>query len=151
MHTSSGRYFAMSKPAGAILREPSPFIGNGVHSDGRRGRPENSPRRAHWALPAKCHQNANGRARSAKRNHGWGVGAIRSQATKSVTADVAAPTGGTRPPAPKPQADDFAPCIEGDEPLLTSVIQVHEIYKVSCAETSVRRGRWDHLRHSDEA
>ena len=32
--------------------------------------------------------------------------------------------------AARPKADDFAPYIEGDEPLLVSVIQVYEIYKV---------------------
>lgn len=32
--------------------------------------------------------------------------------------------------AARPRADEFAPYIEGDEPLLTSVIQVYEVYKV---------------------
>ncbi len=32
--------------------------------------------------------------------------------------------------AARPKADDFAPYIEGSEPLLSSVIQVHEIYQV---------------------
>lgn len=32
--------------------------------------------------------------------------------------------------AARPKADAFAPYIEGDEPLVTSAIQVYEIYKV---------------------
>jgi len=32
--------------------------------------------------------------------------------------------------AGRPRADAFAPYIQGDEPLVTSTIQVHEIYKV---------------------
>jgi predicted nucleic acid-binding protein len=32
--------------------------------------------------------------------------------------------------AARPKADEFARYIEGDEPLVTSVIQVYEIYKV---------------------
>ncbi|KPJ82996.1 MAG: hypothetical protein AMS19_05985 [Gemmatimonas sp. SG8_23] len=32
--------------------------------------------------------------------------------------------------AARPKADLFAPYIEGDEPLLSSVIQIYEIYKV---------------------
>jgi hypothetical protein len=38
--------------------------------------------------------------------------------------------------AARPKADLFAPYIEGSEPLLSSVIQISEIYKV------VRRSPW---------
>jgi predicted nucleic acid-binding protein len=41
--------------------------------------------------------------------------------------------------AARPKADDFAPYIEGDEPLLTSVIQVYEIYKVVRRDISEER------------
>ncbi|MEE9278987.1 MAG: type II toxin-antitoxin system VapC family toxin [Myxococcota bacterium] len=32
--------------------------------------------------------------------------------------------------ADRPRADDFAPYVEGDEPLLVSAIEIYEIYKV---------------------
>ena len=41
--------------------------------------------------------------------------------------------------AARPKADDFAPYIEGDEPLLSSVIQVYEIYKVVRRDISEER------------
>jgi len=41
--------------------------------------------------------------------------------------------------ADRPKADDFAPYIEGDESLLTSVIQVYEIYKVIRRDISEER------------
>jgi predicted nucleic acid-binding protein len=41
--------------------------------------------------------------------------------------------------AARPKADAFAPYIEGDEPLLTSVIQVYEIYKVVRRDISEER------------
>ena len=41
--------------------------------------------------------------------------------------------------AARPKADDFAPYIEGDEPLVTSVIQVYEIYKVVRRDISEER------------
>jgi len=41
--------------------------------------------------------------------------------------------------AARPKADKFASYIEGDEPLLTSVIQVYEIYKVVRRDISEER------------
>jgi len=41
--------------------------------------------------------------------------------------------------AARPKADDFAPYLEGDEPLLASVIQVYEIYKVVRRDISEER------------
>ncbi len=41
--------------------------------------------------------------------------------------------------AARPKADKFAPYIEGGEPLLTSVIQVYEIYKVVRRDISEER------------
>ncbi len=41
--------------------------------------------------------------------------------------------------AARPKADLFAPYIEGDEPLVTSVIQVYEIYKVVRRDISEER------------
>lgn len=41
--------------------------------------------------------------------------------------------------AARPKADDFAAYIEGDEPLVTSVIQVYEIYKVVRRDISEER------------
>ena len=41
--------------------------------------------------------------------------------------------------AARPKADDFATYIEGDEPLVTSVIQVYEIYKVVRRDISEER------------
>lgn len=41
--------------------------------------------------------------------------------------------------AARPRADDFAPYIEGEEPLVTSVIQVYEIYKVVRRDISEER------------
>jgi len=41
--------------------------------------------------------------------------------------------------AARPKAGDFAPYIEGDEPLVTSVIQVYEIYKVVRRDISEER------------
>lgn len=41
--------------------------------------------------------------------------------------------------AARPKADDFAPYIEGDEPLVTSAIQVYEIYKVVRRDISEER------------
>jgi predicted nucleic acid-binding protein len=41
--------------------------------------------------------------------------------------------------AARPKADDFATHIEGDEPLVTSVIQVYEIYKVVRGDISEER------------
>ena len=41
--------------------------------------------------------------------------------------------------AARPKADKFAPYIEGDEPLVTSVIQVYEIYKVVRRDISEER------------
>ena len=41
--------------------------------------------------------------------------------------------------AARPKADEFAPYIEGDEPLVTSVIQVYEIYKVIRRDISEER------------
>ena len=41
--------------------------------------------------------------------------------------------------AARPRADDFARYIEGDEPLLTSAIQVYEIYKVVRRDISEER------------
>ena len=41
--------------------------------------------------------------------------------------------------AARPKADKFSPYIEGDEPLLTSVIQVYEIYKVVRRDISEER------------
>ena len=41
--------------------------------------------------------------------------------------------------AARPKADDFARYIEGDEPLVTSVIQVYEIYKVVRRDISEER------------
>ena len=41
--------------------------------------------------------------------------------------------------AARPRADQFAPYIEGDEPLVTSVIQVYEIYKVVRRDISEER------------
>ena len=41
--------------------------------------------------------------------------------------------------AARPRADDFARYIEGDAPLLTSVIQVYEIYKVVRRDISEER------------
>jgi predicted nucleic acid-binding protein len=41
--------------------------------------------------------------------------------------------------AARPKADEFARYIEGDEPLLTSVIQVYEIYKVVRRDISEER------------
>jgi predicted nucleic acid-binding protein len=41
--------------------------------------------------------------------------------------------------AARPRADDFARYIEGDVPLLTSVIQVYEIYKVVRRDISEER------------
>ena len=41
--------------------------------------------------------------------------------------------------AGRTKAEDFAPYIEGDEPLLTSVIQVYEIYKVVRRDISEER------------
>jgi predicted nucleic acid-binding protein len=41
--------------------------------------------------------------------------------------------------AARPKADEFARYIEGDEPLVTSVIQVYEIYKVVRRDISEER------------
>ncbi len=41
--------------------------------------------------------------------------------------------------AARPRANDFARYIEGDEPLVTSVIQVYEIYKVVRRDISEER------------
>jgi predicted nucleic acid-binding protein len=41
--------------------------------------------------------------------------------------------------AARPKADKFAPYIEGDEPFVTSVIQVYEIYKVVRRDISEER------------
>ena len=41
--------------------------------------------------------------------------------------------------AARPNADRFAPYIEGDEPLVSSVIQVYEIYKVVRRDISEER------------
>ncbi len=41
--------------------------------------------------------------------------------------------------AARPRAEDFARYIEGDEPLLTSAIQVYEIYKVVRRDISEER------------
>lgn len=41
--------------------------------------------------------------------------------------------------AARPRAEAFAPYIEGDAPLLTSVIQVYEIYKVVRRDISEER------------
>jgi predicted nucleic acid-binding protein len=41
--------------------------------------------------------------------------------------------------AARPKADDFAAYIEGDEPLVTSVVQVYEIYKVVRRDISEER------------
>ena len=41
--------------------------------------------------------------------------------------------------AARPKADDFAPYIEGDETLVTNVIQVYEIYKVVRRDISEER------------
>jgi predicted nucleic acid-binding protein len=41
--------------------------------------------------------------------------------------------------AARPKADDFAPYIEGDEALVTSAIQVYEIYKVVRRDISEER------------
>jgi toxin FitB len=41
--------------------------------------------------------------------------------------------------AARPKADEFARCIEGDQPLVTSVIQVYEIYKVVRGDISEER------------
>jgi predicted nucleic acid-binding protein len=41
--------------------------------------------------------------------------------------------------AARPKADDFAPYIEGDEPLVTSAIQIYEIYKVVRRDISEER------------
>ncbi len=41
--------------------------------------------------------------------------------------------------AERPKADDFARYIEGDEPLVTSVIQIYEIYKVIRRDVSEER------------
>lgn len=41
--------------------------------------------------------------------------------------------------AARPQADAFAPYLEGKEPLLTSVIQVYEVYKVVRRDISEER------------
>jgi predicted nucleic acid-binding protein len=41
--------------------------------------------------------------------------------------------------AARPRADDFARYIEGDEPLVTSAIQVYEIYKVVRRDISEER------------
>jgi predicted nucleic acid-binding protein len=41
--------------------------------------------------------------------------------------------------AARPKADDFAAYIEGDQPLVTSVIQVFEIYKVVRRDISEER------------
>ena len=41
--------------------------------------------------------------------------------------------------AARPKADEFALYIEGDEPLVTSVIQVYEIYKVIRRDISEER------------
>ena len=41
--------------------------------------------------------------------------------------------------AARPKADRFAPYIEGSEPLLSSVIQVYEVYKVVRRDVSEER------------
>ena len=41
--------------------------------------------------------------------------------------------------AARPRADDFARYLEGDEPLVTSAIQVYEIYKVVRRDVSEER------------
>jgi predicted nucleic acid-binding protein len=41
--------------------------------------------------------------------------------------------------AARPRADEFAPYIEGGEPLVTSVIQIYEIYKVIRRDISEER------------
>ncbi len=41
--------------------------------------------------------------------------------------------------ADRPRADEFAPYIEGDEPLLVSAIEIYEIYKVIRRDLSEER------------